>query len=86
MAPKKLTNLAVILAAISSLGIPAMLVWSPDWGVWSWWPAAGLGLSVLLVIMALLKGAAMAAGEREDMVDMLNDCNAGIPPREGAQP
>jgi hypothetical protein len=78
MSPKKLSNLAVILAGISILGIIAMVFLRPAWGLLNWWPLAGLGLSLLLIVIALLKGASMAGQRRMDMIDVMNDCNAGI--------
>lgn len=82
MSPKRLSNLALILAAISILGIIAGTFLRPDWGLLSWWPLAGLGLSLLLFLAALLKGASMAAQSRINMIDELNDCNAGFLRRE----
>jgi hypothetical protein len=79
MSPKKLSNLALILAVISILGIMAMLLFRPAWGLATWWPLAGLGLSFLLVVIALIKGVSMDARRRVDLVDVMNDCNAGIP-------
>jgi hypothetical protein len=37
-----------------------------------------MGLSLLLIVIALFKGASMAAQGRMDMIDIMNDCNAGI--------
>ena len=79
MSPKKLTNLAIILAGISILGIIAMAFLRPGWGLLSWWPLAGLGLSLLLILIALAKGASMTAQRRIDSVDVMNDCYAGVP-------
>ena len=78
MSPKKITNLAVIVAVISILGTIGMLLAAPDWGPFNWWPAASLGLSLLLIIIALIRGIILAAQKRIDMVDAMNDCNAGI--------
>ena len=78
MSPKELSNLAIILAGISILGIIAMVYLRPAWGLLIWWPLASLGLSLLLIVVALLKGASMAARGRMDMIDVMNDCNAGI--------
>lgn len=78
MSPRNITNLAIILAVISVLGTIRMLLVAPDWGILTWWPAAGLGLSILLLIIALIKGISMDAQKRIDMVDAMNDCNAGI--------
>ncbi len=82
MSPKRLSNLALILAAISILGIIAAALLRPDWGLLGWWPLVGLGLSLVLFLAALLKGASMAAQRRIKMIDELNDCNAGILHRE----
>ena len=79
MSPKRITNLALVVAGISVLGIIAVLLSRPGWGLLSWWPVAGLGFSMLLMVIALVKGASMAAQRRVDMVDVMNDCNAGIP-------
>jgi hypothetical protein len=79
MSPKRITNLALIVAGISVLGIIAMLLSRPGWGLLNWWPAASLGFSLLLIMIALVRGASMAAQRRIDMVDVMNDCNAGIP-------
>jgi hypothetical protein len=51
----------------------------PGWGLLSWWPLAGLGLSFLLILVALAKGALMTAQRRVDIVDVTNDCYAGVP-------
>ena len=79
MSPKRLSNLAIILAGISILGIIAMAFLRPGWGLLSWWPLAGLGLSLLLILFALAKGASMTAQRRVDIVDVTNDCYAGVP-------
>lgn len=79
MSPKKYSNLALILASISVLGIIARILMPSTWGLLGWWPAIGLGLSLLLVVVALAKGASLATQKRMDMVDVLNDCHAGIP-------
>jgi hypothetical protein len=84
MSPKKLSNLALILAGISILGIIAMAFLRPAWGLFTWWPLAGLGLSLSLIAIALVKGASMAAQSRMDMIDTANDCNAGILRRDEA--
>jgi hypothetical protein len=56
-----------------------MLLLRPAWGLFIWWPFAFVGLSLLLMIIALAKGATMAAQRRIEMLDAMNDCNAGIP-------
>jgi hypothetical protein len=84
MSPRTLSNLAVILAGISILGIIAMAFFHPAWGLFNWWPLAGLGLSLSLIVMALVKGASMAAQGRIDMIDTMNDCNVGILRRDDA--
>ena len=78
MSPKKLSNLAIMLAGISILGIIAVVFLRPTYGLLNWSPLAGLGLSLLLMVVAPLKGASMAAQRRVDMIDVMNDCNAGI--------
>ena len=84
MSPRTVSNLAMILAGISILGIIAMAFLRPAWGLFNWWPLAGLGLSLSLIVIALVKGASMAAQDRMDMVDTMNDCNAGILRRDDA--
>lgn len=86
MSPKKITRLAIMVAAISILGGLAMAVWQPDWGLLSWWPAMGLGLALLLLLLSLLRGAYLSMQRRAGMVDMLNDCYSGVterPPSSG---
>lgn len=78
MSPKKMTNLALIVAAISILGIILMASLRPGWGLLNWWPVAGLGLSFFLIVAAFVKGALMAAQRQIDMLDVMNDCNAGV--------
>ena len=46
-------------------------------GAFNWWPVAGLGLAVLLLIVSFLRGAYLTAQQRVAMVDMLNDCYQG---------
>jgi len=82
LSPRRLSNLAIILAGISILGIMAMILLRPAWGLFIWWPFAFVGLSLLLMVIALVKGASMAAHRRIDMLDAMNDCNAGIPRRD----
>lgn len=78
MSPKRLTNLALIVASISVLGIMLGVLFHPSWGPLNWWPAAGLGISFLLTAVAFVKGASMAAQKQMDLMDRMNDCNAGI--------
>jgi len=82
MSPKKITRLAMIIGTVSILGGVAMLAVQPAWGVWRWWPLLGLGLSLLLVVVAFLKGAYLASQQRVAMVDKLNDCYTGTSPAE----
>ena len=79
MSPKKITRLALIVAAISVVGIVAMGVIRPAWGLLNWWPAWGLGLAVALLIISFLRGAYLTAQKRVEMVDLLNDCYTGVP-------
>lgn len=81
MSPKKITRLALIAAGISLSGILVMAVARPEWGWLNWWPALGLGLALLLLIAAFLRGAYLSAQKRADMVDMLNDCYTGVQER-----
>ena len=77
MSPKKITQLANVIAGISILGMIVMAVTQPGWGIWNWWPAMGLGISLLLLVTSFLKGAYLTAQKRVEMVDKLNDCYAG---------
>jgi hypothetical protein len=80
MSPKKITRLALAVGGISILGIIVMALMRSEWGWLSWWPALGLVLAVLLLIGSFLRGAYLTAQKRVEMVDMLNDCYAGVPP------
>jgi hypothetical protein len=51
----------------------------PTWGWLNWWPAIGLGLAVLLLIISFLRGAYLTAQKRVELVDKLNDCYTGVP-------
>ena len=77
MSPKQTTKLAFIVGGISILGVIIMLVIQPEWGALTWWPAMGLGLSLLLLVISFLKGAYMSAQKRVALADMLNDCYSG---------
>ena len=79
MSPKKITRLALMVAGVSILGMIVMAVVGPEWGLLNWWPAMGLGLSILLLIVSILRGAYLTAQKRVEMVDMLNDCYTGVP-------
>jgi hypothetical protein len=79
MSPKKITRLALMVAVVSILGMIVMAVVRPEWGLLNWWPAMGLGLSILLLIVSFLRGAYLTARKRAEMVDMLNDCYTGVP-------
>ena len=78
MSPKKIAKLTLIVAGISVVGIPLMLMLRPDWGWLAWWPALGLGLALLLLVASFLRGAYLSAQRQVAMVDKLNDCYAGI--------
>ncbi|MBE7551192.1 MAG: hypothetical protein HS126_08975 [Anaerolineales bacterium] len=82
MSPKKITRLALVVGAISILGMIVMALLRPEWGMLSWWPVMGLGLAVLLLVVSFLRGAYLTAQKRVEMVDMLNDCYAGVPAGE----
>jgi hypothetical protein len=56
-----------------------MALLNPDWGLFNWWPAMGLGLAVFLLIVSFLRGAYLTAQKRVEMVDKLNDCYTGVP-------
>jgi hypothetical protein len=77
MSPKKITRLAMIIAGLSIVGLVVMAVTQPAWGLWNWWPAMGLGISLLLLVISFLRGAYLTAQKRVDMVDKLNDCYTG---------
>ena len=79
MSPKQITRLALIVAAVSILGFILMIIIQPGWGIWNWWPAMGLGLALLMLVVSFLKGAYMTAQKRVEMIDKLNDCYAGNP-------
>ncbi len=79
MSPKQITKSAVIVGAVSILGVVLMLILQPAWGVWNWWPAMGLTLAVSLLVVSFVKGAFMVAQQRVEMVDKLNDCYSGDP-------
>jgi hypothetical protein len=84
MSPKKITGLALTIAGISILAVIPMVLLGPDWGVLTWWPAMGLGLAGLLLVIALLRGAYLSTQRRVAMVDKLNDCYTGVPPDDTA--
>lgn len=73
MSPKKITTLALIVGGISLIALIAVLVA----GVFNWWPVAGIGLAILLLVVSFLRGAYLTAQQRVNMVDMLNDCYQG---------
>jgi hypothetical protein len=77
MSPKKITRIASIIGAISLLGVPVMAVTQPNWGVWAWWPALGLALTMLLLGVSFAWGAYLSAQQRVELVDLLNDCYTG---------
>jgi len=79
MSPKQITKLALIVGGISIVGMVIMAVIQPEWGILNWWPAMGLGLSLLLLVTSFLKGAYMTAQKRVALADMLNDCYSGNP-------
>lgn len=85
MSPRKITRLALIIGAVSMLGMVAMVVVRPDWGTLAWWPALGLGLAVLLLVVSFLRGAYLTAQKRVEMVEMLNDCYTGVPAGGGGE-
>jgi hypothetical protein len=79
MSPKKITRLALVVGSISLVGMIVMVTMRPEWGILGWWPALGLGLAVLLLLVSFLRGAYLTAQKRVEMVDMLNDCYSGVP-------
>lgn len=70
--------MALIVGGISILGIIPMALLRPDWGAFSWWPVMGLGLALLLLVIAYARGAYLAAQHQAAMVDKLNDCYMGV--------
>jgi hypothetical protein len=82
MSPRKITRLALAVAGMSIIGLLVVVFTRPDWGLWNWWPAMGLGLAVLLLITSYLRGAYLAAQRRAAMVDLLNDCYTGVRPEQ----
>ena len=76
--PKQITRLALIIGGISIVGIIPMAFLRPNWGTFSWWPAMGLGLALLLLVVAYTRGAYLATQHRAAMVDKLNDCYMGV--------
>ena len=76
--PKQITRLALIIGGISIVGIMPMVLLRPNWGAFNWWPAMGLGLALLLLVVAYARGAYLAAQHRAAMVDKLNDCYMGV--------
>ena len=79
MSPKQITRLAVNVAGISLVGGVVMLIFRPEWGWLSWWPALGLALALLLLLVSFLRGAYLSTQRRAAMVDKLNDCYSGVP-------
>jgi hypothetical protein len=78
MSLRQITRLALVLAAVSIVGMLLMLVMRPDWGLVNWAPALGLGLAILLLVLSFLRGAYLTAQRRVAMVDKLNDCYTGV--------
>ena len=62
----------MIIAGLSIVGMVVMAVTQPAWGLWNWWPAMGLGISLLLLVISFLRGAYLTAQRRVEMVDKLN--------------
>lgn len=79
MSPRKITRLALAVGSISLVGMILMAAIRPEWGMLNWWPVLGLGLAVLLLLVSFLRGAYLTAQKRVEMVNMLNDCYAGVP-------
>ncbi|MCB0214550.1 MAG: hypothetical protein KDJ52_34740 [Anaerolineae bacterium] len=78
MSPKKITSSALAVGTISLVALIGLLVI----GTFSWWPIAGLGLALLLLVVSFLRGAYLTAQKRVAMVDMLNDCYQGNAKKE----
>ncbi len=75
LSPKKITQFGVWVGLISVVGIiPTIFL---NLGTLNWWPAVGIGLALILFVLAFARGAYLTAQKRVDMVDMLNDCYQG---------
>jgi hypothetical protein len=79
VSPKKITQLGVIVGTVSIVGMIGMALVGPAWSWLTGWPAIGLGLAVLLLIVSFLRGAYLTAQRRVELVDKLNDCYTGVP-------
>jgi hypothetical protein len=77
MSPKRITQSALSVGGVSLIGFPLMWFVRPDLGWLNLWPLLGLGLAMLLIVVAYLRGAYLVAQKRVHMVDMLNDCYQG---------
>ena len=73
MSPKKITKLAIAVGVVSVLALAITLATGGS----IWWPVAGFGLSFGLIVVSFMRGAYLAAQQRANMVDMLNDCYYG---------
>ena len=73
MSPKKITRTAIIIGGVSILALAIMLITGGS----IWWPIAGFGLALGLIVVSFLRGAYLSAQHRANMVDLLNDCYYG---------
>ncbi len=82
MSPKQMTQLGLIIGAVSIIGIlPTILLSGFDLGIFVWWPAWGVIAALGLFVAAYLRGAYLSAQHRVEMVDLLNDCYNGVEER-----
>ena len=77
ISPKQITKMGLIVGLISLLSLIPTIFLADTWGSLRWWPALGLGLAVILFILAFARGAYLTAQRRVELVDMLNDCYQG---------
>ena len=73
MSPKKITRLALIVAAVSIMGMIVMAVVGPEWGLLNWWPAMGLGLAGAVANGFFSTGSVSDCSETSRNLDLLND-------------
>lgn len=79
MSPKKITRLAIAVGVASVIALAISLAGGGS----IWWPVAGFGLSLGLILVSFMRGAYLTAQQRANMVDLLNDCYYGNSSEEG---
>ena len=77
MSPRKITRLSLYISAVSLVGAVVMLLWRPDIGIFKWWPAGGILLSLGLIGWALFRGWTLSVQKRMAMSDAINLCYLG---------